>query len=170
MKDAKVSVVQTHRDARSPESASRLCLRGFRGLTTLPADARPPGSAQPGRTAVLSRTNRVVKLSIHQHCRGASARIYGSAPARKTVRKANETRRRRGRKGGTCTSWVRVFQHHRRGERSPRRASTHGRPEGSFTSAGVLEDVRVTHSRRRVGKWSKSSELSYSRRRRRGMV
>lgn len=34
----------------------------------------PPGSAQPGRTSGSSRTNRVVKLSIHEHG-GSSARI-----------------------------------------------------------------------------------------------
>lgn len=80
----------------------------------------PTGSAQPGRTSGPSRTNRVVKLSIHEHG-GSSARICGSAPEKKRFGDANETA------ASTCTSWVRISRHHRRAERGPRREK-HARP------------------------------------------
>lgn len=86
-KDTKVSVVQTHPDAHPTASTSRLCLRVFGDLTVLPADiCPPPGSAQPGRTSVSSRTNRVVKLSIHEHSRPLLRRDGGSGLVRAYLR------------------------------------------------------------------------------------
>lgn len=133
--------------------------------------------------------NRVVKLSIHERlaplrrgCADAadsSARVYGSTRAeraRHRFGKSNAKRRRRERRQSTRTSWFVVFSTTAKWSAVRGEGRMHGRLGRTFTSAGVLDEIRLTHSRRTISKWincsgaaASGTKLSYSRRRRRGM-
>lgn len=183
-------MVQTHRDAHAKQSA---------GLYVAAAAAL--NCAACGKKRLLKVLNcsdkcfpctfwnRVVKLSIHERlaplrrgCADAadsSARVYGSTRAeraRHRFGKSNAKRRRRERRQSTRTSWFVVFSTTAKWSAVRGEGRMHGRLGRTFTSAGVLDEIRLTHSRRTISKWincsgaaASGTKLSYSRRRRRGM-